>query len=261
MMRKNTISLAVGLTLLPATAFSFQDNIEQMQLPYVQETRHNMPMAEAIKRRNPIRNPVAPSIQLAQSDTSADSKQSSSPNQSNQYPLPRTTRNLEKMRVEKIKSIVSGANASAVPEQTKKQQSQPVEQTRNVSSPQQRRQQLKDLVVGSPTAKDLTNKSYVSKLQDEVSSTIVIDEESARRLAAPATTVGTGSEAAAPPKSDDAYLYTVRNGDSLWRIAKRFYRDPYRYVDLCRANREVLINEDILHVGQVLRVPKAIANN
>jgi len=48
--------------------------------------------------------------------------------------------------------------------------------------------------------------------------------------------------------------YTVVKGDFLWNIAVRAYGDGYRWVDIAKANN--LANPDIIHVGNVLKLPR-----
>jgi hypothetical protein len=47
--------------------------------------------------------------------------------------------------------------------------------------------------------------------------------------------------------------YTVQRGDTLSRIARRFYRDPHKYPLIQKANR--LDNPSLIWVGQVLLLP------
>lgn len=47
--------------------------------------------------------------------------------------------------------------------------------------------------------------------------------------------------------------YTVKPGDSLWKIAVSTYGSGYKWVDIARANS--LTNPDIIHSGNVLRLP------
>jgi len=75
--------------------------------------------------------------------------------------------------------------------------------------------------------------------------------------------VSGGSSTAAPPASQPptaasaARTYTVRPGDSLWKIAKRHYGDGNRWNRLYEANRETIgANPDLIHPGQVLVIPE-----
>ncbi len=57
-------------------------------------------------------------------------------------------------------------------------------------------------------------------------------------------------EAAARVKS-----YTVRDGDSLWRIAEAELGDGSRYKEIVTLNKDVLSDEDSLTVGMTLKIP------
>lgn len=48
--------------------------------------------------------------------------------------------------------------------------------------------------------------------------------------------------------------YTVAAGDDLWIIADKFYKDPYKWVEIAKENK--LANPDLIHPGNVLTIPK-----
>ena len=50
-------------------------------------------------------------------------------------------------------------------------------------------------------------------------------------------------------------LYTVVSGDSLSKIAKKFYADANAWKTIFEANRDKISNPDLIHPGQVLRIP------
>jgi nucleoid-associated protein YgaU len=50
-------------------------------------------------------------------------------------------------------------------------------------------------------------------------------------------------------------IYTVQPGDSLRKIARRFYGDPGRFQEIFEANRDVLTDPATVRVGQRLRIP------
>ena len=58
------------------------------------------------------------------------------------------------------------------------------------------------------------------------------------------------------PEPKKQHTYTVKSGDSLSRIANRFYGDPTRWQLIYQANRSRMKNERDLRVGQVLIVPE-----
>lgn len=68
-------------------------------------------------------------------------------------------------------------------------------------------------------------------------------------------TSGSSSEAV-PEASLSEQTYTVEKGDTLWKIANRFYGDGSRYPEIFKANSDVLKNPDLIHPGQVLKIPQ-----
>ncbi len=63
-----------------------------------------------------------------------------------------------------------------------------------------------------------------------------------------------GTAPAAAPKTE---YYTIESGDTLSKIADRFYGDPQKYQELFEANREVIQDPDKIYPGQKIRVPKS----
>jgi nucleoid-associated protein YgaU len=59
------------------------------------------------------------------------------------------------------------------------------------------------------------------------------------------------------PAADNAYTqyHTVEKGDTLSKIAKRYYGDPMLYPQIFEANRDVLKDPNQIKPGQKLRIP------
>ena len=53
----------------------------------------------------------------------------------------------------------------------------------------------------------------------------------------------------------EATFYTVKEGDSLSKIAKEVYGDMMKYPVIFEANKPMLKSEDLIYPGQVLRIP------
>lgn len=57
-----------------------------------------------------------------------------------------------------------------------------------------------------------------------------------------------------PPQST---FHEVQSGESLSKIAKKYYGDPMKYMDIFEANKPMLADPDKIFVGQTLRIPNA----
>ncbi|KPL07975.1 hypothetical protein AMJ86_02325 [bacterium SM23_57] len=62
------------------------------------------------------------------------------------------------------------------------------------------------------------------------------------------------------PRSE---IYSVVNGDCLWRIAgkPRFYNDPYKWLRIWSANLDKISNPDLIYPGQNFTIPFEIERN
>lgn len=61
---------------------------------------------------------------------------------------------------------------------------------------------------------------------------------------------------AAPAKSKKPTSYTVKKGDSLWRIAGRVYGNPFKWPRIYQANKEKIKTPNKIYPGQVLTIPQ-----
>ena len=57
------------------------------------------------------------------------------------------------------------------------------------------------------------------------------------------------------PESSSGKTYTVKAGDCLWNIAKKFYGNGALYTKIRDANKDKIPNSDIIYAGQVLTIP------
>lgn len=70
--------------------------------------------------------------------------------------------------------------------------------------------------------------------------------------------VRSGSSSTAPssePKSEQAQTYVVEEGDSLSKIAKRFYGKADEWRRIYELNRDIIKDPDLIYPGQTLRLP------
>jgi hypothetical protein len=61
---------------------------------------------------------------------------------------------------------------------------------------------------------------------------------------------------AAAPAAKEPRVYEVVSGDSLSKIAKRFYGDASKYPKIFEANRDQLKDPDVIKPGQKLKIPE-----
>lgn len=65
-------------------------------------------------------------------------------------------------------------------------------------------------------------------------------------------TVTTNNTAASKPSGQN---YTVKRGDCLWNIAKKYYGNGSKYTTIYNANRDKIKNPNLIYPGQVLWIP------
>lgn len=58
------------------------------------------------------------------------------------------------------------------------------------------------------------------------------------------------------PEEEEVEFYTIVSGDTLSKIAKRYYGDAMKYPKIFEANKEVIKDPDLIYPGQKIRIPK-----
>ena len=59
------------------------------------------------------------------------------------------------------------------------------------------------------------------------------------------------------PKPKQETTYTVKKGDTLWNIAKKFYGNGSKYTKIYEANKDKITNPNVISVGLILVIPSA----
>jgi Tfp pilus assembly protein FimV len=72
-----------------------------------------------------------------------------------------------------------------------------------------------------------------------------------------APTPGARAPEPSAPAPAATRTYVVVSGDNLSRIAKELYGDASKWRAIYEANGSVIKNPDLIHPGQVLRIPEA----
>lgn len=89
------------------------------------------------------------------------------------------------------------------------------------------------IVVGALVVNYFRNVSTIEKAPEEITPTVETEIQPDQSLPA---------------------VYTVKKGDSLWKISESFWGSGYNWVDIVKENN--LSNPDVLYVGRELRIPK-----
>ena len=58
-----------------------------------------------------------------------------------------------------------------------------------------------------------------------------------------------------PAPAPGGRMYSVQPGDSLSKIAKKFYGNASAWNKIFQANKDTISNPDLIRPGQVLRIP------
>ena len=67
--------------------------------------------------------------------------------------------------------------------------------------------------------------------------------------------VNNSSRTTQPETTNSGKTYTVKSGDSLWKIAKQSYGNGAKYTKIYEANKDKIDNPNVISVGQVLIIP------
>jgi nucleoid-associated protein YgaU len=54
---------------------------------------------------------------------------------------------------------------------------------------------------------------------------------------------------------DATQYHEVVKGDTLWKIAEKYYGDGNLYKDIFEANKDILKDPNMIKIGQKLRIP------
>jgi nucleoid-associated protein YgaU len=99
----------------------------------------------------------------------------------------------------------------------------------------------------------IENNEKIRLLKDEllrVAAELRISQEEIKRLKRELVQIKKGGG------EEEAETYRVREGESLWKIAKKFYDDAYKWLWIFKANIEQINDPDNIYPDQVLDIPR-----
>ena len=76
-----------------------------------------------------------------------------------------------------------------------------------------------------------------------------------KKKTAPKTTKKEKKVTSTPKASSAKRTYTVKRGDCLWNIAKRFYGNGAKYTKIYDANTNKIANPNLIYPGQIFVIP------
>ncbi len=62
-------------------------------------------------------------------------------------------------------------------------------------------------------------------------------------------------ESSGSDQFDATQYHEVVKGDTLWKIAEKYYGDGNLYKDIFEANKDILKDPNMIKIGQKLRIP------
>ncbi|MEM1149610.1 MAG: peptidoglycan-binding protein LysM [Pseudomonadota bacterium] len=81
------------------------------------------------------------------------------------------------------------------------------------------------------------------------------DQETKEKIILAAGNITGVAEVEDAMEAAETTFYEVKSGDSLSKIAKKFYGNARLYPEIFEANRPMLTHPDKIYPGQVLRIP------
>lgn len=99
---------------------------------------------------------------------------------------------------------------------------------------------------------DVSVEIKLKQYRDYSTKTITVQTSAQHTDREKTATVNKDRSAATAPK---ARTHTVKKGDTLWAIAKKYYGNGAQYTKIYEANKGKIKNPNLIYVGQVFTIP------
>ena len=95
----------------------------------------------------------------------------------------------------------------------------------------------------------------LKQYKDYGTKTCKVTIKQAKPVAKPTPPARPAPTSPAPTPAKPTRTYTVRSGDCLWNIAKKYYGNGSLYTKIFNANRDKIRNANLIYPGQVFVIP------
>lgn len=104
---------------------------------------------------------------------------------------------------------------------------------------------------------DVTVSVKLKQYKDYGTKTCTIINEQSEKPEEPEVTVAVEETrpAETSPEPSSNQSHTVKSGDCLWNLAKKYYGDGKKYTVIYEANKDKIKNPNLIYSGQVLTIP------
>lgn len=107
---------------------------------------------------------------------------------------------------------------------------------------------------------DVSVEINLKQYRDYGTKTVTVETEATKTTAAVTqtstkTTTATVTKEREATTSPKTTTYTVKKGDTLWGIAKKFLGNGAKYMTIYNANKDKIKNPNLIYVGQTFTIP------
>lgn len=110
-----------------------------------------------------------------------------------------------------------------------------------------------DIVILAGVAKDFETREKAILIAGNIEGIAQVNAEQLVSMEMISTSENTPAQ-----EIPEEIFYTILKGDTLWKIASKYYDDGSKYPHIVEANLEVIKDKDLIYPGQSIRIPEVI---